>query len=86
MDAIAPARRSQGFTTETVMITETILKRLIVKNSDIYGNARSMMVISFVNLVDILPEGFESKNNMVALITFCVIESCMFDLAFKNMI
>jgi hypothetical protein len=38
-----------------------------------------------VKRVEILPEGLESKNKMVALITLLDIALCIFVLAFKNM-
>lgn len=55
---------------ETVMATEMILNADEVVNTTIPENARSKIVRSFVNLVEILPDGFESKNTIGDLNTF----------------
>lgn len=54
----------------TVMATETILSAAWVVKIRIPANIKSMIVKSLVNLVEILPEGFESKNKIGDLITF----------------
>jgi hypothetical protein len=55
------------------MATEIILKAHYVVNTTIPENIKSMMVKSLVNLVEILPEGLESKKRIGDLITFSII-------------
>ena len=63
--------------TATTIATEIILKAELVTKTVIPGNIKSMIVKSFVNLVEILPEGFESKNTTGDLITFLAMILCM---------
>lgn len=44
---------------------------------DIVGQIKSITAISLLNLVKILPIGFESKKSMFARKTFSVIALCM---------
>lgn len=61
----------------TVIATEMILKAADVVKTRIPAKAASMIVRSLVNLVEILPEGFESKNKIGDLITLKAIVLCM---------
>ena len=58
------------------IVTEMVLK--IVKEARIAtgGNTRSKTAISLASLVWILPIGFESKNNILALTIFSIISLC----------
>lgn len=66
------------------MQTETILRQFIVQKIAIPGNAVSIMIKSFVNLVEIDPDGLESKNKINDLATLYVKASCMFFVAPRN--
>ena len=63
---------------ETVMATEIILNAEDVVNTTIPENIRSIIVRSLVNLVEILPDGLESKKTIGDLKTFSAIVLWMF--------
>lgn len=55
---------------ETVMATEIILSADCVVKTMIPENPKSITVRSLVNLVEILPDGLESKKRIGDLIIF----------------
>lgn len=55
---------------ETVMATEIILSADYVVKTMIPENPKSITVRSLVNLVEILPDGLESKKRIGDLIIF----------------
>ena len=62
---------------EIVITTVIALIKPYVTISETGGNITSIIVISFENLVSILPIGLESKNNIWDLSTFSAILLCM---------
>ena len=78
-----PTIISQGLIMDTLITTESVLKRPCVTSIVIGGNGTSSIVMSLENLVATLPEGLESKKRMVALKIFSVILLCMLVLAWR---
>jgi len=58
--------------------TEIVLKKVKVAIDVIPGSIRSRVVISFENLVKILPIGLESKKRIFERMSFLTISLCMF--------
>ena len=66
-----------GFITAIVIMTENDLKTPLMNIKNYAGNNRSKTMMSFENLVSILPIGLESKKTIFALSTRFVTEVCM---------
>ena len=65
-----------GKMTTIIMKTEIVLKPTNVHMLNIVGRIMSKVVMSFENLVKILPIGFESKNMIFDLIILFTIALC----------
>ena len=69
----AITKANHGFNIITTNITVRLLNIPKVAKTQTVGIKLSKIDISLENLVKTLPTGFESKNNILALITFVTI-------------